>query len=88
MVKACVTLEQDTAVGPRGIGGGDHTMFIAGEDADAKQQVTELLRASGRQDAPDLGPIVSSRGMERYAHMHSAIQFAPGGARFGIKVIR
>ncbi|MFI1280879.1 hypothetical protein ACH4U5_08920 [Streptomyces sp. NPDC020858] len=35
-----------------------------------------------------LGPIVSSRGMKMYAHMHSTIQFALGGAHFGIEVIR
>ncbi|MCX5199753.1 NAD(P)-binding domain-containing protein [Streptomyces sp. NBC_00249] len=88
VVKACVTQEQETAVAPKTIGGGEHTMFIAGEDPDAKEQVAELLRAYGWQDVLDLGPIVSARGMEMYAHMHSAIQFALGGARFGIKVIR
>ncbi|MFK4066529.1 NADPH-dependent F420 reductase [Streptomyces sp. NPDC029674] len=88
VVKACVTQEQETAVNPKAIGGGEHTMFIAGEDADAKAEVTELLRAYGWQDVLDLGPIVSCRGMEMYAHMHSAIQFALGGARFGIKVVR
>ncbi|MFG2297983.1 NADPH-dependent F420 reductase [Streptomyces sp. NPDC048603] len=88
VVKACVTQEQETVVDPRKVGGGDHTIFIAGEDAGAKQQVTELLRSYGWQDVLDLGPIVSSRGMEMYSHMHSAIQFALGGARFGIKVIR
>ncbi|MCX5381463.1 NADPH-dependent F420 reductase [Streptomyces sp. NBC_00091] len=88
VVKACVTQEQDTVVEPQAIGGGDHTMFLAGEDADAKEQVAALLRAYGWQDVLDLGPIVSSRGMEMYAHMHSAIQFALGGARFGIKVVR
>ncbi|MFD4240784.1 NADPH-dependent F420 reductase [Streptomyces sp. NPDC058525] len=88
VVKAGVTQEQETVVNPRAVGGGDHTMFIAGEDAAAKQQVTEVLRAYGWQDVLDLGPLVSSRGMEMYAHMHSAIQFALGGARFGMKVVR
>lgn len=88
IVKAGVTQEQETVVNPRSVGGGNHTMFIAGEDAEAKQQVTEVLRAYGWQDVLDLGPIVSSRGMEMYAHLHSAIQFALGGARFGMKVIR
>ncbi|MEU9250508.1 NAD(P)-binding domain-containing protein [Streptomyces sp. NPDC048270] len=88
VVKAGVTQEQETVVNPQGIGGGDHTMFVAGEDAAAKQQVTELLRAYGWRDVLDLGPIVSSRGMEMYAHMHSAVQFALGGARFGMKVVR
>ncbi|MGW7450062.1 NADPH-dependent F420 reductase [Streptomyces sp. NPDC054787] len=88
VVKACVTQEQATAVDPKTVGDGEHTMFIAGEDAKAKQQVTEFLKSYGWQDVLDLGPIVSARGMEMYAHMHSAIQFALGGAHFGIKVIR
>jgi 8-hydroxy-5-deazaflavin:NADPH oxidoreductase len=88
VVKACVTQEQETAVDPKAVAGGDHTMFIAGDDDEAKAQVTELLRAYGWRDVLDLGPLVSARGMEMYTHLHSAIQFALGGGRFGIKVMR
>lgn len=88
VVKACVTQEQQTAVDPRSVAGGDHTMFVAGDHDDAKAEVTALLRAYGWQDVLDLGPLVCSRGMEMYSHMHSAIQFALGGARFGVKVVR
>ncbi|MFE2166401.1 NADPH-dependent F420 reductase [Streptomyces sp. NPDC059447] len=88
VVKACVTQEQQTAVDPRSVAGGDHTMFVAGDHDDAKAEVTALLRAYGWEDVLDLGPLVCSRGMEMYSHMHSAIQFALGGARFGIKVMR
>ncbi|WP_030773259.1 NADPH-dependent F420 reductase [Streptomyces sp. NRRL F-2664] len=88
VVKACVTQEQETVVDPRAVAGGDHTMFVAGDHDDAKAEVTGLLRSYGWQDVLDLGPLVSSRGMEMYAHMHSAIQFALGGARFGVKVMR
>ncbi|MGW1373135.1 NADPH-dependent F420 reductase [Streptomyces sp. NPDC002446] len=89
VVKAFVTQEQATVVDPKAIGGGDHTMFLAGADADAKKQVTELLTAYGWSDILDLGPLVAARGMEMYAHMHSAIGFALGfGTHFGIKVVR
>ncbi|MER5782304.1 NAD(P)-binding domain-containing protein [Streptomyces mobaraensis] len=89
VVKAFVTQEQDTVVDPRAVNGGDHTMFIAGDHADAKAAVTDLLRAYGWTDILDLGPLVSARGMEMYAHMHSAIGFALGfGTPFGIKVVR
>ncbi|MFC5148762.1 NADPH-dependent F420 reductase [Streptomyces aureoversilis] len=89
VVKAFVTQEQATVVDPKAVGGGEHTMFIAGEDADAKQAVTDLLTAYGWSDILDLGPLVSARGMEMYAHMHSAIGFALGfGTHFGIKVVR
>ncbi|AJT63452.1 hypothetical protein T261_1767 [Streptomyces lydicus] len=89
VVKAFVTQEQDTVVDPKAIGGGEHTMFIAGEHADAKRQTTDLLKAYGWSDILDLGPLVAARGMELYAHMHSAIGFALGfGTHFGIKVVR
>ncbi|WP_345017079.1 hypothetical protein [Streptomyces shaanxiensis] len=89
VVKAFVTQEQDTVVDPKAIGAGDHTMFIAGEHTDAKAAVTDLLMAYGWTDILDLGPLVSARGMEMYAHMHSAIGFALGfGTHFGIKVVR
>ncbi len=89
VVKAFVTQEQATVVNPKAIGDGDHTMFVAGEDTGAKQQVTDLLKAYGWDDVLDLGPLVAARGMEMYAHMHSAIGFALGfGTHFGIKVVR
>ncbi|MEU8546174.1 NADP oxidoreductase [Streptomyces roseoverticillatus] len=91
VVKSFVTQEQSTVVNPDSVGGGDHTMFVAGEDAGAKQQATDLLKAYGWSDILDLGPLVAARGMEMYAHMHSAIGFGLGhqfGGHFGIKVVR
>ncbi|MEK2472769.1 MULTISPECIES: NADPH-dependent F420 reductase [Streptomyces] len=91
VVKSFVTQEQSTVVDPQAIGGGDHTMFVAGEHADAKQQTVDLLKSYGWNDILDLGPLVCARGMEMYAHMHSAIGFGLGqkfGGHFGIKVVR
>ncbi|QRX95343.1 NADPH-dependent F420 reductase [Streptomyces noursei] len=91
VVKSFVTQEQSTVVDPQAIGGGDHTMFVAGEHADAKQQTADLLKSYGWNDILDLGPLVCARGMEMYAHMHSAIGFGLGqkfGGHFGIKVVR
>ncbi|WP_171166691.1 NADPH-dependent F420 reductase [Streptomyces sp. I05A-00742] len=91
VVKSFVTQEQDTVVNPRAVGGGDHTMFVAGDHPDAKQRVTGLLKEYGWTDILDLGPLVCARGMEMYAHMHSAIGFGLGqqfGGHFGIKVVR
>ncbi|WP_206506612.1 NADPH-dependent F420 reductase [Streptomyces chrestomyceticus] len=89
VVKAFVTQEQATVVAPKAIGGGDHTVFVADKDADAKQAVTGLLTYYGWSDILDLGDIVTARGMEMYTHMHGAIGFALGfGTHFGIKVVR
>ncbi|MER7986923.1 NAD(P)-binding domain-containing protein [Streptomyces noursei] len=91
VVKSFVTQEQTTVVDPASVAGGDHTMFVAGDDADAKRQTTDLLTAYGWRDVLDLGPLVCARGMEMYAHLHSAIGFGLGqqfGGHFGIKVMR
>ncbi|MFD3542454.1 NADPH-dependent F420 reductase [Streptomyces sp. NPDC058662] len=91
VVKSFVTQEQTTVVDPKAIGAGDHTMFVAGDHDDAKLQACELLRSYGWTDILDLGPLVCARGMEMYAHMHSAIGFGLNqgfGGHFGIKVVR
>ncbi|MCT9089787.1 NAD(P)-binding domain-containing protein [Streptomyces sp. ASQP_92] len=89
VVKSFVTQEQETVVDPKSVGGGDHTMFVASDHADAKRATTDLLTAYGWTDVLDLGDLIASRGMEMYAHMHSAIGFALGfGTQFGIKVTR
>ncbi|MEU6864515.1 NAD(P)-binding domain-containing protein [Streptomyces sp. NPDC046876] len=88
VVKAFVTQEQETVVDPAAVSG-EHTMFVAGEDDAAKQHAKDLLEAYGWSDVLDLGPLVCARGMEMYAHLHSAIGFALGfGTPFGIKVVR
>ncbi|MEK2477134.1 NADPH-dependent F420 reductase [Streptomyces noursei] len=88
VVKSFVTQEQDTVVNPRAIGG-DHTMFLAGNDTEAKKTVTDLLTSYGWTDILDLGPLVAARGMEMYAHMHGAIGMALGiGNHFGVKIVR
>lgn len=87
VVKAFATQEQATVVNPGAVGNGDHTMPISGDDADAKAAVVGLLKAYGWTDILDLGPLVSARGQEMYAHLHSAIGFALS-SHFGIKVVR
>ncbi|MFE0188100.1 NADPH-dependent F420 reductase [Streptomyces sp. NPDC058989] len=89
VVKSFVTQEQDTVVNPKAIGGGDHTMFVASDHTDAKQTATDLLKAYGWTDILDLGNLIAARGMEMYAHMHSAIGLALGlGNHFGVKIVR
>lgn len=46
---------------------GTHTMFVSGNDAGAKAQVTELLKAGfGWKDVMDLGDITGARAQEMY----------------------
>jgi len=43
---------------------GDHDVFMSGNDADAKSQVSGLLRSFGWKTIVDLGDISSARGAE------------------------
>ena len=62
VVKAYNTVGNALMVDPD-LPGGPPTMFIAGDDADAKQRVTDLLESTG-WEAADLGGIAASRWLE------------------------
>ncbi|MEU7696689.1 NAD(P)-binding domain-containing protein [Streptomyces sp. NPDC039028] len=86
VVKTFVTQEQETVVNPAECGG-DHTMFLAGNHEDAKTAARELLVSYGWSDIIDAGPLAAARGLEMYAHFHTALGLALGG-RFGVKIVR
>ena len=53
VVKALNTMNAYLMVDPKQLAGGDHTVFVCGNDADAKAQVTELLESLGWTDVLD-----------------------------------
>jgi predicted dinucleotide-binding enzyme len=67
-VKVVKTLNTVTAflmVNPAQVGNADHTLFVCGNDASAKAQVTEWLKGwFGWKDVIDLGDITNARGTE------------------------
>ncbi|MFJ9924346.1 NADPH-dependent F420 reductase [Streptomyces rubiginosohelvolus] len=87
VVKTFVTQEQETVVNPAEFGGGDHTMFLAGDHDEAKTAARGLLASYGWSDIVDAGSLAAARGLEMYAHFHTALGLALGG-RFGVKIIR
>lgn len=91
-VKVVKTLNTVTAflmVNPGLIAGGDHTMFVCGNDVAAKAQVTEWLKAwFGWQDIVDLGDITSARGTEMYLPIWLRLWGALGTGMFNVKVVR
>ena len=62
VVKAYNTVGNALMVDPD-VPGGRPTMFVAGDDADAKERVADLLRSTG-WDVADLGGIEASRWLE------------------------
>jgi predicted dinucleotide-binding enzyme len=64
VVKTLNTMNAHLMVNPAQLSATDHTVFVCGDDAEAKAQVTELLRSFGWTDIIDLGDITTARGTE------------------------
>jgi 8-hydroxy-5-deazaflavin:NADPH oxidoreductase len=67
----------------------DHDALICGNDADAKAQVTKILKEwFGWQRVIDLGDISKSRGSESYLALWVRLYGALGTADFNFKLMR
>jgi 8-hydroxy-5-deazaflavin:NADPH oxidoreductase len=88
VVKSLNTIGAPVMVDPQAVGGGDHTVFVSGNDADAKAKVTALLRSFGWTDVLDLGDLSSARGPEMYMAMWIRLWGATGTGQLNIKVVR
>ncbi|MDR7188862.1 putative dinucleotide-binding enzyme [Microbacterium sp. BE35] len=68
----------------------DHSVFIAGDDRDAKRVVHDLLGEFGWPDRSivDLGGIGASRATEMYSRLFFELFAAIGGPEFNINVVR
>lgn len=89
--KVVKTLNTTTAalmVNPQQLAGGDHTIFVSGDDASAKAQVAELLRSFGWRDIIDLGDISTARGPEMLVAHWLRLMGALGTPMFNYKIVR
>ena len=88
VVKALNTMNCSVMVDPGAVPG-DHAAFVCGEDADAKDQVAELLGTFGwpRARILDLGGIRSARGTEMYLPLWLELMGAVGTGTFNIGVL-
>ena len=87
VVKALNTLGFTLMTHPENLAKGDHSIFVCGNDAFAKTQVSELLASFGWKQIYDLGDIRSARGMEMYLVFRSEVSAALGNAPFNIKIV-
>jgi 8-hydroxy-5-deazaflavin:NADPH oxidoreductase len=88
VVKTLNTVGAPVMVNPKAVGGGDHTVFVSGNDAEAKAQVTKLLKSFGWSDVLDLGDIGSARGPEMYMAMWIRLWGATKTGMLNVKVVR
>ena len=63
VVKTLNTMNTNVMVNPDRVPG-EHDVFVSGNDASAKAQVSDLLRAMGWRNIVDLGDITTARGTE------------------------
>jgi predicted dinucleotide-binding enzyme len=89
VVKTLQTMNCEVMVDPTKLSGA-HDVFVCGEDADAKKQVTELLESFGwpSEHIRDLGGITSARGTEMYVALWIRLWGAIGTGHFNIRVVQ
>jgi predicted dinucleotide-binding enzyme len=89
VVKALNTMRADVMVAPDRLAGGDHDVFMAGDDAEAKEVVAGLLREFGwrPEHIRDLGPLEAARGLEMWLPLWLRIFLKQGNSVFNIKVV-
>ena len=68
--------------------GGDPTMFISGNNAEAKAEVIKILNQFGWNDIIDLGDISTARGTEMLLPIWLRTWQATGNGHFAFKIIR
>ena len=88
VVKTLNTLGAELMVDPASLAGGDHTIFLSGDDAGAKATVTELLQSFGWRDIIDLGELNTARGTEMLLPIWLRLMSALGTRTFNFKIVR
>lgn len=88
VVKTLNTMNAYLMVGPKQLKEGEHTVFVSGNDASAKQTVTKLLESFGWKDVFDLGDITTARGTEMILPIWVRIFGATKNPMFQFKLVR
>ncbi len=89
VVKTLNTTTASVMVDPASVGGGDHDLFVSGNDAAAKARVVELLKHwFGWRNVIDLGDITTSRGPEMLLPLWVRLWGALGTPMFNFKIVR
>jgi len=88
VVKALNTVTAPIMVNPKRVAGGDHDLFICGNDAGAKETVTGILREFGWTNIHDLGDITNARAVEAVLPIWVRLYGKFGTAMFNFKIVQ
>jgi predicted dinucleotide-binding enzyme len=67
---------------------GSSTIFVSGDDSQAKATVVSLLESFGHDDVIDLGGLETARGTEMLLPIWLRLMGALGTAQFNFKIVR
>ena len=89
VVKTLNTTNAYVMVDPNQVAGGDHDIFVSGNDAEAKKRVTALLKEwFGWKSVIDLGDITTARGTEMLLPIWVRLWGALGTPMFNFRIAR
>jgi 8-hydroxy-5-deazaflavin:NADPH oxidoreductase len=89
VVKTLNTVNAHLMVDPQQLAGGDHTMIVCGNDAEAKAEVTRILEDwFGWKDVLDLGDISNARGAEMWLPLWVRLYGTLQTPAFNMKIVR
>lgn len=89
VVKTLNTTNAMVMVDPSLVAGGDHDIFVSGDDPEARAQVAELLRQRfGWRSIIDLGDITTARGTEMLLPIWVRLWGALGTPMFNFRIAR
>ena len=88
VVKTLNTLTAALMVNPAQLADGDHSVFVSGNNADAKKAVVDLLASFGHTDVIDLGDITTARGTEMLLPVWLRLMGALNTPMFNFKIVR
>jgi 8-hydroxy-5-deazaflavin:NADPH oxidoreductase len=87
VVKMFNTMASQVMINPRGLAD-DSTIFVAGNDADARRTAASIAADLGWTDVFDLGDLTAARGLEMYLPLWVRIFAQLGRPQFNIKLVR
>ena len=88
VVKTLNTMNAYVMVDPSQLAEADHSVFVSGDDVEAKDKVIELLQSFGWSDIIDLGDISTARGAEMILPMWLRLLGALQTPILNFKIVR
>ena len=88
VVKIFNTVSAVLQVEPGQLAGGNHDIFMCGNDPAAKEQAAKIARSYGWKTVIDLGDITSARGMEMIMPIWLRLWGVLGTPAFNFRIIR